>query len=279
MPKRRFAHKINRWHAAVGPCVAGRSRLLVVFGSALLLFAALFLLHYLPAAKAATLAGTKHNLSATGPGPVKATTESQICVFCHTPHRASTDAPLWNRSLSSASYQLFASPTLLSPTSPTIQPDGDSKLCLSCHDGTIAIGSVVNIGGASSTISMQGVEPGGQLPPTSSSYVGTDLSGHHPVSIELNALLISDKNTQCNDHLVSWRVCFPLASSPVKLRPTNNSYPPGGVPPRQGVQCTSCHDPHNDPDPPNTVFLRVGTSLDTNLLCTACHVDCTAACP
>jgi len=228
---------------------------------------------------AASILDSKHNLSSTGPGTVKALTETQICVFCHTPHKALSDAPLWNRSLSSASYQLFTSQTLLSPTSPAIQPDGDSKLCLSCHDGTIAVGSVVNIGGAPSTISMQGVAAGGELPPTSLSYVGTDLSGHHPVSIELNSALIVDKNTQCGEGVVSWKICLPAAGSFVKLQSTNNTYPFGGVPPVLGVQCTSCHDPHKDPNPPNSVFLRVGDRVNTDQLCTSCHVDCFASCP
>lgn len=225
----------------------------------------------------ASILTTKHNLSVTGPGPVKALTETQICIFCHTPHRAITDTPLWNHSLSSASYQLYTSPTLLSPTSPTIQPDGDSRLCLSCHDGTVAIGSVVNIGGSPTTVSMQGTGPGGVIP-SGGGYVGTDLSGHHPVSIEMNSNLVTDKNTQCNEGVVSWKVCFPPAGQPVKLRPTNNSYG-SSTPPRQGVQCTSCHDPHNDPSPPNSVFLRIGDRNNTDQLCTKCHVDCFSTCP
>jgi predicted CXXCH cytochrome family protein len=228
---------------------------------------------------AVSIIDSKHNLSTSGVGTVKAVTETQICVFCHTPHKALSDAPLWNRSMSNASYQLFTSGTLLSPTSPAIQPDGDSKLCLSCHDGTIAVGSVVNIGGAPSTISMQGVTGGGELPPASPSYVGTDLSGHHPVSIELNSALVVDKNTQCTGGVISWKVCIPTAGSFVKLQPTDNTYPYGGVPPRQGVQCTSCHDPHKDPNPPNTAFLRVGDRVNTDQLCTSCHADCYMSCP
>jgi len=223
-----------------------------------------------------TILTTKHNLSATGPGPVRAITETQVCVFCHTPHRAILDTPLWNRTLSSALYQLYESPTLLSPTSPVIQPDGDSKLCLSCHDGTVAIGSVVNIGGSPSTISMQGTGPGGVMPPSGSGYIGTDLSGHHPVSIEMNASLLNDKMTQCTDGIVTWKLCFPTA--PVKLRPTNNRYGTS-TPPRVGVQCTSCHDPHRDPDPPDTVFLRIGDRNRTDQLCLKCHADCFASCP
>lgn len=225
----------------------------------------------------ASILTTKHNLSVTGPGPVRAISETQICVFCHTPHKAVTDVPLWNHSLSSASYQLYTSPTLLSPTSPQIQPDGDSRLCLSCHDGTVAIGSVVNLGGSPTTISMQGTGPGGVMP-AGGGYVGTDLSGHHPVSIEVNNSLLNDKITQCNEGVVSWKVCLPPSGQPVRLRPTNNSYG-SSQPPRQGVQCTSCHDPHSDPNPPNTVFLRIGDRSNFDLLCTKCHVDCFSTCP
>jgi predicted CXXCH cytochrome family protein len=228
---------------------------------------------------AVSILDSKHNLSTSGVGTVKAATETQICVFCHTPHKALSDAPLWNRSMSTASYQLFTSLTLLSPTSPAIQPDGDSRLCLSCHDGTIAVGSVVNIGGSPSTISMQGVGGGGELPSLSPAYVGTDLSGHHPVSIELNSALVVDKNTQCIDGVISWKVCIPIGGALVKLQTTDNTYPYGGVPPVQGVQCTSCHDPHKDPNPPNTAFLRVGDRVNTDQLCTACHTDCYMSCP
>lgn len=230
----------------------------------------------------AGIASTKHNLSTTGPGAVKATSEERICVFCHTPHHAITDSagvsvPLWNHSLSSASYQLFSSSTLLSPTSPDIQPDGSSRLCLSCHDGTVAIGSVVNTGTTLSSLSMQGTGTGGVMP-AGTSNVGTDLSGDHPISIELNSSLIAEKAIQCNNNLVSFKVCRPPAGSPVLLEKTNNRY--GGSPSGVGVQCGSCHDAHEDPVPGTTVFLRVGDRNNHEQLCSACHIsNCSAACP
>ena len=63
------------------------------------------------AARVSDIANTKHNLSANGPGPVRAATETQICVFCHTPHAAENvpDAPLWNRQLSGATYTPYTS--------------------------------------------------------------------------------------------------------------------------------------------------------------------------
>jgi hypothetical protein len=192
------------------------------------------------------------------------------------------NVPLWNHEMTdvAVTYDLFTSPTLLSPDEATIQPDGDSKLCLSCHDGTVAIGSVVNIGGAPSTISMAGTGGGGEMP-AGSTNLGTDLSGHHPISIAVNNTLITDKDTQCG--IVTWRVCFPPVGQPVKLRPTNNTYGGAGG---DGVQCSSCHDPHNDGVVGTTKFLRTyaiggGGELITDPLCTACHMDCSipGGCP
>src|SRR4051794_13053211 len=85
-----------------------------------------------------TILGSKHDLSVVGPGPIKAATESEVCLFCHTPHRAG-ELPLWNHFLSSATYTPYSSSTIRATVG---QPSGASKLCLSCHDGTVALGMV-----------------------------------------------------------------------------------------------------------------------------------------
>src|SRR5512134_686927 len=100
----------------------------------------------------AGIAGTRHNLSTSGPGSIKALSESEICVFCHTPHGASSELPLWNHRLSTQTYDLPSTssgwPLLLTTVQ---QPDKASRLCLSCHDGTVAIGLLVNMPGPGST--------------------------------------------------------------------------------------------------------------------------------
>ena len=87
-----------------------------------------------------------HNLSVGGPGGTRAQTESQVCVFCHTPHGATAvpGAPLWNRQLSGATYTTYTSSSLdaVGVAGQLDQPAGSSRLCLSCHDGTLAIGQV-----------------------------------------------------------------------------------------------------------------------------------------
>ena len=181
----------------------------------------------------ANMKNTKHNLSVSGPGPVRSLTETRICVFCHTPHNAAPRSPLWNKEIQPRVYQVYTSPTLRA--GPLPQPSGPTKLCLSCHDGTIAMGAVLNPAGG---IEMVG---SGILAPGSLSNFGLDLSGHHPVSFPYQTALPSNE----------------LAPSP----PTQLIY--GG---QDEIHCITCHDPHNDL---YGKFLRVDDRYSA--LCTTCH--------
>ena len=187
----------------------------------------------------ADLAGSKHNLSVSGPGPITATTESQTCIFCHTPHNAGPAVPLWNHPLSAvAGYSTYAS-TTLTVTAPLQQPTGSTKLCLSCHDGTVALGQTVNDG----LIALQNTGPLGTMPPGSSN-LGTDLRDDHPVSFQRNPA-----HPETSD---------PPAGDPVHLDPAGE------------VQCTSCHEPHTeDLDPVTRRFLvKVNQA---SAVCATCH--------
>jgi len=70
---------------------------------------------------------------------------AEVCVYCHTPHGANStiDAPLWNRTNKTNTYTLY-SRQLTSGQAPT-QPGLNSLTCLSCHDGTVAIDSIINM--------------------------------------------------------------------------------------------------------------------------------------
>jgi len=242
-------------------------------------------------------APNRHNLSITGAGTVKASSETQICIFCHTPHAALTSGPLWNHTLSSATYTVSLPPGVTGSqlSTPENPPDGDSKLCLSCHDGTVSSGDVQNIGGGAGIISM-----GASMPAegNGSSNLGRDIRGHHLVSIEVNADLNQAKNAQCGS-TITFGVKGPASvSGPAILRNTSNCYPQPGCtknPTNKGVQCTSCHDPHYDPIPGTTKFIRGATAGPASQptypapstwvfgddLCLSCHCDCSVSgsCP
>lgn len=180
---------------------------------------------------------TKHNLSVTGPGPIKSTTEEQICIFCHTPHNARRDIPyLWNRQDTMLNYIPYQSSTLYATVG---QPTGASKLCLSCHDGTIALGALIS---EPQEVPFAG---GIRFMPGGPAKLGTDISDDHPVSfIYDSALAIS------NGELID---PFML---PLEVRLDNDGR----------LQCTSCHDPHDDT---NGKFLVMPNNYSA--LCTTCH--------
>lgn len=187
----------------------------------------------LPAQTAGGMQDTKHNLSVTGPGPINAQGETRICIFCHTPHNAAPDSPLWNREIEPQAYTVYASPTLGAGVLP--QPSGPTKLCLTCHDGTVAMGAVLNPSGG---IAMNGSDT---LPPGSLSDFGLDLSGHHPVSFSYSASLPN------------------LELQP--LPPDELTFGSGDE-----LHCSTCHDPHNDEFGRFLVKDNRGSAL-----CITCH--------
>jgi hypothetical protein len=196
---------------------------------------ALCILVLTPFLALAGIRDTKHNLSISGPGDVKAVEETQICIFCHTPHNSSPVQPLWNHEVTAVvTYINYWSPTLQSYASEAEAPpiDGFSRLCLSCHDGTVAIGSVVSGFEEIFMVTVPGIiDESGKLV-GGPGYLGTDLSGGHPVSIVFDAALANKRNSA--DPPLS-RLNWPINDPDVKLYQTQG---------RHGVQCTSCHDPH-----------------------------------
>jgi len=178
----------------------------------------------------ASILTTKHNLSASGPGSVITTETTRVCVFCHTPHNSNSEIPLWNKDSTTAVYTLYGSPTLDATVN---QPDGTSRVCLSCHDGTISVGAVKN---PDITFSMANTN-NGRL--TGSSNLGTDLTNDHPVSF---VPVVGDE------------INNPPAGDEVALDHSGK------------IQCTTCHNPHDDA---NGYFLV--KSNQNSAICKSCH--------
>lgn len=264
---------------------------------------------------------TRHNLSATPPDvgardpgfpdrPLERRVFTQqtteICVFCHTPHVSvpealAIQAPIWNRSLSTANYQLydqtwsFSFRGQMNPGAPT----GYSRLCLACHDGTIALGRVINAPGTgpagtgvapflSPPFEMTYPDPA-QVPAGTGAIPRGTGAGEAPEFTGDTRLLGTNLT---NDHAISFVFDSALAAldkelvdpGPPLSPPQNVKSDPKISPMRRypgtdlgtfdAVQCTSCHNPHTVEYPK---FLRANwldrtpERKDEKIICLFCH--------
>jgi predicted CXXCH cytochrome family protein len=110
-------------------------------------------------------------------------------------------------------------------------------LCLSCHDGTVALGNIVS----GPAISFAG---GVTVMPAGTKNLSTDLSNDHPVSFLYNSALAT-----ADGQLLTPAGITP----PVHLENSK-------------VQCTSCHDPHK-----NLYSSFLATTSQASALCLSCH--------
>jgi len=181
------------------------------------------------------IAGTKHDFSAAA---WNATTE--ICIVCHTPHNADitvAEAPLWNHEVTAtATFTLYNTGTF--DGSGTIgQPDGSSKLCLSCHDGTVALENF----GTTTT--------GTNFMPANANF-GTDLSNDHPISFTYDAALVA-----ADGELFATTTASGLGGDIA----TDMLF-------AGKVQCASCHDVHGTGIANLLLKSNAGSAL-----CLTCH--------
>ena len=153
------------------------------------------------------------------------------------PHSGKGKNALWAQTLSSSTYSTYASTTVQNTT---IQPPlgESSSMCLSCHDGTVAVGQVAPLGPYTMTGTM--------------TTMGSQLQTTHPFSMQLPikdapdlvASLASTQTTADPKHAV-------------KLI-------------RGNVECTSCHDPHIQSIDKQSPNFLVRDDLK-GAICLSCH--------
>lgn len=195
---------------------------------------------------AGSITGSAHDFSGSG------WSGGRICIACHTPHNADTTvsvAPLWNHEITASNFTMYSSPSLDGTI--TGQPDGVSRLCLSCHDGTVAVDS---FGGSTGTTFISGGK-----------NLGTDLSDDHPISITFDTALAT-LDGGLHDPAAT-TVTIGAGGSKTRTGTIAEVMLSAGT-----VQCSSCHDVHNTFTVPGSVgkpLLKV--SKQGSALCLTCH--------
>lgn len=179
---------------------------------------------------------------------------NQVCVFCHTPHNATRNSPLWNRVANTGiTYRMYTSSGSLSSTAKNavLTSSNESVLCLSCHDGKTAMNvlhsssyrdnsavgdAIIDMGYGAVAVEMGRLAMTGAGAPSdlgatrdSSGAVvdgkaGYNLSDDHPIGFKYTDAVAGNSGYK------------PLAS----VDPSIRFFGPN----RDRVECSSCHDPH-----------------------------------
>lgn len=228
---------------------------------------------------------TKHNLSSSGMlyATGGATTETQICKFCHTPHGAqayigaSKFVPLWGRTTTS------------STTFGTLTADngaGSTFACLSCHDGTVAItnnnavttadADIAALGGINDTVrfTSEGKLLNAKNDPAATHPVNKPLGSYTNIKGVVDPSITTfgtNKPKLFPGSTAGVTVGFtdtPQAGDATKTYKLYSSY---------YIQCSSCHAVHGPSNPvvvtgaayASKNLLRVTT--DGSALCLSCH--------
>lgn len=226
----------------------------------------------------AGIAGTNHDFAGIGNPP------TGLCTFCHTPHRAMSQALIWNHTLSSNTFTWSDPATTAGTDYPTLDGDsykGATVKCLSCHDGTVAVGDVgwwnngkptnpllnETLAGSNYQIAgWQGTTPG-------------DMTGNHPVAMPFPYQQAKNNynasTTGDNIKLADW-VSDPRVNGISLYNDDGSGNISGGaVSGRTGIECPSCHDPHNGTTVQDQYFLRghMGGNAGgpDGYICLKCH--------
>jgi hypothetical protein len=270
-----------------------------------------------------SVSNTRHNLTqrnATGflpsgsPIDLNRNDYGEVCVYCHTPHggNSAVTLPLWNRTIKATAYTTYAALGSSSLTQPVSQPGPNSLSCLSCHDGQVAMDSIINMPGSGGYDPVQariqndtflrawdysrGLQPtqhiGGNVVANQGCLAchssGAGIAG--PGASHLSVFLIGTDLR--NDHPVGVR--YPAARAGIDYHPprttrdsvrwfdTDGDNWPDSNEVRLydrgdgfSVECASCHDPHGVPSGiAGGPFNRsfLRVRNTASALCLTCHI-------
>lgn len=205
----------------------------------------------------AGISGSKHDFGQFG------WAKNEICLPCHVPHNAIVkdangevlQGPMWNHTLPASNvYKLYVDETTGQDV--TGKVDSNSLLCLSCHDGSLAVDS---FGGGAGTQQMTG----GLIASNDQ-----NLTNDHPIGAA-GVYPTTDGQTSTASYMVS--PSLRQAKGIMPLRHLDGKYVVG---------CTSCHEPHNRKNQDHMLWVKnsgTATTVDNrtvtgSVLCLNCHI-------
>jgi predicted CXXCH cytochrome family protein len=243
--------------------------------------------------------GTPHDLGTVHNGmnytAVPADTLRRICIFCHAPHNTyrlspvnggpgagvgagpqAPDAynylPLWNHTLPGPvpTYTMYGNDPGAPQSGPKASqaaangmiPGNGSLLCLSCHDGSIAVNSYGNSAQLEASVST------GTARILTRYQIGKDsyLGNHHPIGFDYDAVQAEDTQIRPAD------AAFIAINSPVREHLFGGQV--SGE--NRVMECATCHSVHNTGNTGERLLWR---SDQNSELCLTCHAKGTYTAP
>jgi predicted CXXCH cytochrome family protein len=200
---------------------------------------------------------------------------NRLCVWCHAPHHtlrpddapiANAYTPLWNRGISEETFTPYDNGNDPSTGPHKLQadvsggPGAVSRLCLSCHDGSIAVNTY-------------GYEPQdsrsrktGNTTISAQYLIGGlgDLSNHHPIGFVYNDVVANDPEIQeASAYMLNAAAGGTGRGGSVTLKIEDLLYD-------GKMECVTCHDVHNSQNPGAEKFLW--KSDNNSAFCVTCHL-------
>lgn len=193
---------------------------------------------------------------------------NRICVWCHAPHHTLKPfdlagdidyLPLWNHTTTTYVFQPYtngadepADPSHASTAEVLAnQPGGVSKLCLSCHDGSLAVNEYGFSPGDIKSSGTRKGDPPAFITPQYNIGQGGDLTNHHPIGFNYQDVAASDDEIEAGNQVM------------------NTYHTIGDLLWGGNMECTTCHDVHNTKNEGEKFLWK---SDQNSELCLTCHL-------
>jgi hypothetical protein len=237
----------------------------------LLLVSAMLLVPAVAWGQAGTgISGTAHDFANIG------TPGTGLCTFCHTPHKAQSTLLIWNHTLSTNNFAWDEPATTAGTTFPSFAGDtynGPTTKCLSCHDGSVAVGDIGwwNGGDPGSLLNVV-IGEGDAF----NVGFGGDMAGNHPVAMPIpfnnQPGSYNGATTGAGITLADWKADPTTLGIVLYNDDGAGNITRGAVAGQTGIECGSCHDPHNGSNVQDSFFLYgiLGGST-ADYICIKCH--------
>jgi hypothetical protein len=221
--------------------------------------------------------------------------QGRVCAFCHTPHHANLDAetgnggPLWSRPTNGANYAAYGSTTFhVSDFAVGVDSAvGPTRLCLSCHDGSLSVDThYAMLGG-------QKIGSGALDAFGSGNITGAGLTKDHPLGFAYNDVACTDSASVVSSDTVGTDngTCKPYirqsvnggllgdGSKSLAFKGNSNIYVAdrlfANTDGKMYMTCATCHDVHNrknmDLPAPGANYLVLAPQAGS-ALCLTCHI-------